>query len=118
MFAPVQVEDHTLHVFLADFGLGKIMTTTRVFGTATMSAGTPGFQSPEQLKGEGLGTSSDVYAMGGVLMELFGENAPVGEPGMSCHHVQSWSGGCNAKHKSPVARNQKYCGTLSLSSNA
>ena len=85
MFAPVQVEDHTLHVFLADFGLGKIMTTTRIFGTATMSAGTPGFQSPEQLKGEGLGTSSDVYAMGGVLTELFGENPLWGS--LACHAI-------------------------------
>ena len=37
-----------------------------------MNSGTPGFQSPEQLKGEGLGISTDVYAMGGVLTELLG----------------------------------------------
>ena len=48
------------------------MNTTRAFGTATMNSGTPGFQSPEQLKGEGLGISTDVFAMGGVLTELFG----------------------------------------------
>ena len=58
-------------MFLADFGLGKVMNT-RAFGTATMKAGTPGFQSPEQLKGESLGTSADTYALG-VLTELFGE---------------------------------------------
>lgn len=38
-----------------------------------MAAGTPGFQAPEQLKGEGLGISCDVYAFGGILVELFGE---------------------------------------------
>ena len=40
-----------------------------------MAAGTPGFQSPEQLKGEGIGINSDVYAFSGVLTEFFG-----GEP--------------------------------------
>ena len=38
-----------------------------------MKAGTPGFQAPEQLRGESVGTESDVYALGGVLVELFGE---------------------------------------------
>ena len=66
------MENHSLHVFLADFGLGKIMGTTTAIGTATMAAGTLGFQSPEQLKGEGIGINSDVYAFGGVLTEFFG----------------------------------------------
>ena len=59
-------------MFLADFGLGHIMSATRVIGTATMNAGTPGFQSPEQLKGESIGISSDVFALGGLLTEFFG----------------------------------------------
>ena len=66
------MEDHTLHVFIADFGLGKVMTATRVFGTATKLAGTPGFQSPEQLKGENVTVSTDIYALGAILTELFG----------------------------------------------
>ena len=56
---------------MADFGLGKVLTT-RAFGTATRTAGTPGFQSPEQLKNQDLGTTCDIYALGGVLTELFG----------------------------------------------
>ena len=55
-------------MFIADFGLGKVMTTTRVFGTATKLAGTPAFQSPEQLMGEDMTISTDVYALG---VELF-----------------------------------------------
>ena len=67
-----QVEDHTLHVYLADFGLGHIINATIGIGTATMQAGTPGFQAPEQLKGESIGVSCDVYALG-VLTKLFGK---------------------------------------------
>ena len=33
---------------------GKVMSGIRVFGTATMNAGTPGFQSQEQLSGENI----------------------------------------------------------------
>ncbi len=46
---------------------------TKAVSTATMQAGTPGFQVPEQLKGEGIGPHCDVYALGGVITELFGE---------------------------------------------
>lgn len=59
------------------------MNTTCALGTATMNSGTPGFQSPEQLKGEGLEISTDVFALGGVLTELFG-----GKPlWQSCYYV-------------------------------
>ena len=51
------------------------MTSTRVMGTATKLAGTPGFQSPEQLKGENMSISSDIYALGAVITELFGGKA-------------------------------------------
>ena len=52
------------------------MRATRAIGTATMRVGTPGFQSLEQLKAEGIGISSDVFALGGVLTELFGGKPP------------------------------------------
>ena len=43
--------------------------------TATKAAGTPGFQAPEQLTGENLSKSTDIYALGAVLTELFGGKA-------------------------------------------
>ena len=49
------------------------MTNTMAVGTKSMLAGTPGFQSPDQLKAESVGIPSDVYAFGGVLAVLFGE---------------------------------------------
>lgn len=36
-----------------------------------MMAGTPGFQSPEQLKSENVGVESDVYAFGCLLLTIF-----------------------------------------------
>ena len=42
-------------------------------GTKTMMSGTPGFQAPEQLQALEASIKCDVYAVGGVLLELFGE---------------------------------------------
>ena len=66
-----QVEDDTHHVYLADFGLGRLLSNTRSLGTATKMAGTPGFQAPEKLRGEEITTGVDVYALGCIFMELF-----------------------------------------------
>ena len=52
------------------------MSGTNIIGTKIMLAGSPGFQSPEQLRNESIGLPSDVYALGAVLLVLFGE-APV-----------------------------------------
>ena len=61
-----------MHVYLADFGLAKVLTESGTMTSSTMMAGTPGFQAPEQLKGEKLSPKCDVYAFGGVVTELFG----------------------------------------------
>ncbi len=61
------------------------MSNTTVMSTKTMLAGTPGYQSPEQLKGESLGPPSDVYAYGGVLVALFG-GRPLW-PGLSHYQI-------------------------------
>lgn len=60
-------------MFLADFGLSRVITTKRVFGTKTMLSGTPGFQPPEQLMAQVLDEKADVYACGVLFIELFGE---------------------------------------------
>ena len=57
---------------LCDFGLGKVLDSSRKFGATTRQAGTPGFQSLEQLMGKEVSTASNVYALGAVLTELFG----------------------------------------------
>lgn len=69
----VLIEKGSLKVFLGDFGLSQIMSGTNVIGTRTMLAGSPGFQSPEQLKNDSIGLPTDVYALGAVLLVLYGE---------------------------------------------
>ena len=66
------MENTTLHTFLADFGLARILTSSGNIGSKTMKCGTPGFQSPEQLKGNNISCKADMYALGGVIVELFG----------------------------------------------
>lgn len=72
-FLSIQVESGSLHVYLADFGLTRVIVETKIVGTATCQQGTPGFQPPEQLTAKGFDTRADVYAFAGVLVELFGE---------------------------------------------
>lgn len=63
----------TLHVTLTDFGLAMLMNQTSSIGTKTMLAGSPGYQSPEQLRAECIGPASDVYAFGAVVFVTFTE---------------------------------------------
>ena len=65
-------------MYLADFGLSRVMSSTRAMGTRTLQAGTPGFQAPELLKAVDIDERADIYAFGVTIIELFGER-PVWE---------------------------------------
>ena len=54
-----------------------------------MLAGTPGYQSPEQLKAESVGIPSKVYAFGGVLACAVWGEATLGRIESLPNHVQS-----------------------------
>jgi tetratricopeptide (TPR) repeat protein len=62
-----------------DFGVSKLLdgsasaTSTRLL--------TPEYASPEQLRGEPIGTSSDVYSLGILLCQLLGGDPPFRDPG-------------------------------------
>jgi len=61
--------DRSGRVILADFGIAKILTGTKVTVTGTV-LGTPAYMSPEQGMGEPGDSRSDIYSLGVVLYEL------------------------------------------------
>lgn len=56
---------------LLDFGIAQILGETRP-GAPVTRAMTPGYASPEQLRGEPTTTSTDVYLLGAVLNRILG----------------------------------------------
>jgi hypothetical protein len=60
-------------VLVGDFGLSVAAQGSRATGTIL---GTPGFASPEQLRGDDLDVRSDIYSVGATLFYLLAGRAP------------------------------------------
>lgn len=66
---------------LADFGIARLLHENTSHTATGLMLGTAAYLSPEQVRGEGATTSSDVYALGLVLLEaLTGERLYDGTP--------------------------------------
>ena len=68
-------------VKVLDFGIAKLLATDEVTETLTqvgVVCGTPGYTSPEQLRGEELDPRSDLFAVGVVLYEMLTRRLPFG----------------------------------------
>jgi serine/threonine-protein kinase len=67
-------------VRLLDFGIAKLLEEQDLAeGSFTLQGGralTPDYASPEQIRGEGIGTASDVYSLGVVAYELLTGKRP------------------------------------------
>jgi tRNA A-37 threonylcarbamoyl transferase component Bud32/tetratricopeptide (TPR) repeat protein len=72
---------------LLDFGIAKLLDdnspTAQGLTVTGMRAMTPDYSSPEQIRGESLTTSSDVYSLGIVLFELLTGSHPYSTKGLS-----------------------------------
>lgn len=75
---------------LLDFGIAKLLqsdddSSDETHTLATRRPMTPGFASPEQIRGEPMTTAADVYSLGVILYELLTGQSPYGhaDPSMA-----------------------------------
>ncbi|WP_424187509.1 serine/threonine-protein kinase [Actinokineospora sp. G85] len=67
-----------------DFGIAKGVRGAAADLTGTgLVVGTPGFLSPEQIEGGSVGTPSDVFALGSVLVNAATGRGPFGDTGLA-----------------------------------
>ncbi len=71
---------------LMDFGLARIVSSRPTMGIAV---GTPAYMSPEQIMGQPLTKSSDIYSCGAMFFEMLTGTRPLA--------AMSWADRCTAK---------------------
>ncbi len=68
--------DEAGRVYLADFGIAKMVEGATIVTQAGVITGTPQYMSPEQVSGDPLDGRCDVYALGIITYELLTGNVP------------------------------------------
>jgi len=66
------------NAYLSDFGIAKEVGADASDGSGTL-VGTPAYMAPEQIRGEGAGPQSDIYAFGIMLYEMLSGSRPFAE---------------------------------------
>ncbi len=64
------------HIYLADFGLARMIQPEQSTISRDMLIGTPQYISPEQAKGDPVDARSDIYSLAVVLFEMMTGRAP------------------------------------------
>ncbi len=62
--------DESGNFLLTDFGIAKIVESTKKFTTTGGIVGTPAYMSPEQGRGDKIDSRSDIYSLGVILYEM------------------------------------------------
>ncbi len=70
--------DEDGNAYLSDFGIAKEVGADAGDGAGTL-VGTPAYMAPEQIRGEGAGPHSDMYAFGIMLYEMLSGSRPFAE---------------------------------------
>ena len=68
--------DEAGRVYLADFGIAKMLEASGGLTATGMITGTPQYMSPEQATATNVGPAADVYALGIVAYEMFTGRVP------------------------------------------
>jgi len=84
--ANIMLRDETTPV-LTDFGASRLLDRSTIYGRDGLIVGTPVYMSPEQVSGQTLSGSSDLYALGVIFHELLTGERPF--PGVSFPEIAS-----------------------------
>src|SRR5216683_4123545 len=68
--------DRTKRPILSDFGIAKVLASTKELTRPGAGVGTPEYMSPEQCKGENVDGRADIYALGIMLFECLTGRTP------------------------------------------
>jgi serine/threonine-protein kinase len=116
-------------VFLADFGLARLMESTVGLTVTDATSGTPAYMSPEQGSGAKIDARSDVYAVGVIVYEMltgqiphlaeatqaiiYKRNGATGRPSRpSCSSRSSCPNGARAQPGPAISNCGRFCGCL------
>src|SRR5437762_1440371 len=79
------------HAYLTDFGIAKAPAAPDSLTRTGSVIGTPGYLSPEQIRGQQPGPRSDLYALGCVMFEALTGQRPFGGDDLAARWAQATS---------------------------
>ncbi|WP_353826304.1 serine/threonine-protein kinase [Agromyces sp. SYSU T0242] len=81
LLAPAHLPTRRWNAKLADFGIARLLDESRLTATGRI-IGTPGYLSPEQVRGESVGSAADIYSLGLLVLESLTGHQPFPGPAL------------------------------------